>query len=441
MKPHKNKRNEENMKIAYAEKVISPEIGIKLAGYDLNDVSVEKLDELYLSALALDDGTKKVVIISYDLLGIDEEWIKKIRAETAQVFGGAESDCILSCTHTHTGPNTRSLAVMPEILETEYLQKLKKWTVETVREIFSGPFTDTTVYFYSGQCDENRNRRFIGPENRCSFLPHRRDMERIADGVCDKEIGGLCFMNKQTGLPEYVIGNYAAHPLAGHSPGLGGLRISADFPGAFRKYIKAETGASCMFLSGAAGDMVPHGDETGSEAIRKVGVRLASDAIAGMIVATRNSSSFRLENETLQSCIETREYAVRATKVDKMPPAYKGKKTVQLDIQLLSIGDICLIGVPGELLTELGLEMKWHSPFRKTFILYCSTAYFCYLCHGNALVSGGYEGGAQWLDSHGGLKLVNTAVEGAYKLYQRTYPDPEQWAENRNLPLVSLKNV
>jgi len=99
------------------------------------------------------------------------------------------------------------------------------------------------------------------------------------------------------------------------------------------------------------------------------------------------------------------------------------------------------VGVPGELVAELGLEMKWHSPFRKTFILYCSTAYFTYLCHGNALVSGGYEGGAQWLDSHGGLKLVNTAVEGAYKLYERTFPDPAQWPENRPLPLVALKNV
>lgn len=428
------------MKISYAEKVISPKVGTKVAGYGIDDVSVAKLDDLYLSALALDNGQKKIVIISYDLLGLDEKWIKAVRAEAAAVFGGEESDCILSCTHTHSGPNTRTSASCPEILETEYLEKLKQQTLETIREIFAKEFIGVSVYFYSGTCDENRNRRYIGPENRCSFLPHRRDMERLADGICDKEIGGLCFINEKTRQPEYVIGNYAAHPLAGHAPGLGGHRISADFPGVFRQYIQSETGAGCMFISGAAGDMVPHGDETGAEAIRKVGKNLASAAIAGIIIATRNPECFKLTDESLQSCIETRKYHVRDHKIPALDPYYQGKSEVELDIQLVSIGDVCLIGVPGELVAELGLEMKWHSPFRKTFILYCSTAYFRYLCHGNALVSGGYEGRSQLLNSHGGLNLVVSAMEGAYKLYERTFPDKSQWAENRQHPLVSLKN-
>ena len=74
------------------------------------------------------------------------------------------------------------------------------------------------------------------------------------------------------------------------------------------------------------------------------------------------------------------------------------------------------MGVPGELLAELGQEIKWQSPFRKTFILYASTAYFDYLCHGNALVSGGYEADCQLCDSRSGLKLVNAAVDGLYEL-------------------------
>ena len=429
------------MKISYGESIISPEIGTPVAGYGLHDVSTSKLDDLYLSALALNDGQKKIVIISYDLLGIDEIWIKEIRADISAVFGGRESDCIISCTHTHSGPNTRTLPNHPEVLEVDYLTKLKQLTLDTVRAIFSREFIETSVFFYSGLCDENRNRRYIGPENRCSFLPHRRDMERIADGICDKEIGGLCFINKATRQPEYIIGNFAAHPLAGHAPGVGGHRISADFPGQFRKYIQSETGAGCMFLSGAAGDMVPHGDETGKEAIRKVGTALASAALTGIIIATRNPDSFKLSNETLQSGIESRNYTIRPHKINQIPPPHQGKSEVELEVQLVSIGDVCLVGVPGELVAELGLEMKWHSPFRKTFILYCSTAYFDYLCHGNALVSGGYEGGAQLWDSHGGLKLLNTVVEGEYKLYERTFPDRSKWPENNQLPLVSLKNL
>ena len=80
------------------------------------------------------------------------------------------------------------------------------------------------------------------------------------------------------------------------------------------------------------------------------------------------------------------------------------------------MGDVAFVGVPGELLAELGQEIKWHSPYRKTFILYCSTAYFAYLCHGNALLSGGYEPWTQLCDSRSGLKLVNAAVDGLYDL-------------------------
>jgi len=88
----------------------------------------------------------------------------------------------------------------------------------------------------------------------------------ICTGFADKELGGLIFIDTETHLPAYVIGNYAAHPLAGHSIGLGGRRISADFPGAFRDYITANTGAAAMFISGAAGDMVPKEDELGDDA-------------------------------------------------------------------------------------------------------------------------------------------------------------------------------
>ena len=93
------------------------------------------------------------------------------------------------------------------------------------------------------------------------------------------------------------------------------------------------------------------------------------------------------------------------------------------------------------MVAELGLEMKWHSPFRKTFILYCSTSYISYLCHGNALISRGYEAREQITDSRTGLRLVNTAMDGAYTLYERTFPDTSAWPENQMPPLVSLKDV
>ena len=430
------------MKISHTERVISPEIGACLAGYGSHDVSVAKYDDLYLSALALDDGKKKAVILGYDLLGIQDEWIRLIRTKVAEIFGGTQADCILSCTHTHTGPHSRILPRAPESFREDYMHNLLEITLDAVRELFSKEFIETDVSFFSGSCDQNLNRRYVGPENRCSFLPRRRDLEPIADGICDKEMGGLCFRRKDdTEYLEYVIGNFSAHPLAGHSLGIGARRISADFPGAFRRYIKRETGAGCMYLSGAAGDTVPRGHETGTAAIEEVGKKLGTSAISSMLNSRRIPANYKLTNETIQTGIKTSTYRVRPHMKKDLTGELVGKDTVELEVQLLSIGDVCLIGVPGEMVNELGLEMKWHSPFRKTFVLYCSTSYISYICHGNALVSGGYEADCQIPDSRAGLQLVNTAIDCAYELYELTFPDPAQWPQNNRACNVSIANI
>ena len=428
------------MKIAFTEKIITPPVGTRIAGYGVNDVTVTKRDDLFMSALVLDDGEKKCLILSYDLLGIDEKYIKKLRRACAPLLGGDESRIILGCTHTHCGPHTRSLSRAPEVLEVEYLEKLIVTTVDTLKELLAKEFIDTEVLFYSLNCDENINRRYVGNDNRCTFLPHRPYLEPLCDGVRDRELGLLIFRNTRTKAVEYLIGNFAAHPLAGHSPGLGGHRLSADFPGAFRNYIYSEVGCGCMFLSGAAGNMVPVGHETGYGAIDKVGMNLAQEAIKGVISATRTAKSYKLANDTIQSGFAHAKSKVRPCKT-QLPTDYAGQTEIVSEVQLLSIGDICLVGVPGETLAELGLEIKWHSPFRKTFILYCSTAYLSYLCPGNALVQGGYEAVNQYCDSHTGLAIVNAAVEGCYELYEKTFPDHSQWPENNLLPLVAVKNL
>lgn len=428
------------MKISFGKAVISPEIGTKVAGYGTEDYSVAKLDDLYVTALAMNDGVKTCVILGFDLLGIDEEYIGRIRRACAAEFGGEEAQVIISCTHTHSGPNVRTLGRCPAIFEKDYADALVLKVAALVKEILGQAWIETDVFFYSLNCDANVNRRFTASNNKCSFLPHRRDMERIADSFADKEMGVLAFRDRDRKIV-YIIGNYAAHPLASHCPGIGGHRISADYPGVFRKYIEEETGAGCMFLSGAAGDMVPKGHETGRAASEAVGIKLAQAAINGVITATRDSDSYQLKNTTLQCGQFYTTAKMREFRKTAVPPFYAGKDELRFELQLLSIGDVCLVGVPGEMVAELGQEIKWHSPFRKTFILYCSTAYMDYLCHGNALVAGGYEGREQYTEGRTGLKLVTAAVDGAYELYERTFPNRNEWPENNMPRLVNLANL
>jgi len=431
------------MKIAWFKKVISPEVGAYLAGYSLKDKSVMKHDDLFADGLCLDDGERKVLLIGLDLLGVDEWFIRKVRKNCAGILGVPESAVLVSCTHTHTGPETRTMASHPEQLNQKYLDQLENILSDGARELTPDKFRECSVSFYSCQCDENRNRRYSAGDNHATFTPHRREVVPISTGFADKELGGLIFIDTETHLPAYVIGNYAAHPLAGHSIGLGGRRISSDFPGAFRDYITANTGAAAMFISGAAGDMVPKEDELGDEAMTGMGVRLGKAAIAYLTEACRNPARFGMPEAKVGSSIRTFTVPLRKkyrNNPERLPAPYLGKDDATLEIQCIAVGDVCFVGVPGELCAELGQEIKWHSPFRRTFIAYNSTAYFSYMGPANFLVAGGYEGSSQRFTARGGLELVKTASDAMFDLHEELYPSEgdEPYPDNCSDQLVNI---
>jgi len=431
------------MKIAWFKENISPEVGACVAGYDLHDVSVMKLDDLFAAGLCMDDGNKKVLLVSFDLLGLDQWYIRKLRKECAEILGVNDDAVLFTCTHTHTGPETRTMASHPELLNRPYLEKTEQQIMDAVRRLTAQEFKECSVYFYSSQCDENRNRRYVTADNIASFTPHRREVVPVSTGFADKELGQLGFFEPGTDIPLYVIGNYAAHPLAGHCPGLGGHRISADFPGAFRDYITAETGAECMFISGAAGDLVPREDELGSAAFRDMGTALGKAVIGGLVDSSRNPSRFLLKDAKTASCIRTFTVPLREKyrrKPNAIPADYHDMDEVTLEIQCVAVGDVCFVGVPGELCCELGQEIKWHSPFRRTFIAYNSTAYFSYMGHANLVAAGGYEANSQRFSARGGLALLNTASDALFDLREEIFPSegPEKYPDGQITPLVRI---
>ena len=236
----------------------------------------------------------------------------------------------------------------------------------------------------------------------------------------------LIFTQPKTRQPIGVFINYAAHPLASHSPGLGSHQISADYPGALREIMK-DNCCWCVFTDGAAGDQFPKDSECGWESVRKCASGLAIDAIRGIIDACRNKSLYQIENPQIKASIKTVTLELRTDRqADRHPmPYYAGKTQTEAELQFLSLGDVCLVGVPGEMFAEIGQEIKWHSPYRRTFILYNSTAYLSYLPHANAYLAGGYETGVNsaFIKPFESLKIVNAAVEGMRRLHG---PMPEE---------------
>ena len=415
------------VKVAWFDKVISPEVGVEICGYEAHQVSVAKQSDLHAVGCAVDDGERRTMIVSCDLLGLDGEFLSKTRTHLAKILGTVPEAVMITCTHTHGGPETYWQPPWEDrsTFNKAYLDKLAETLASATESLRD--WSTCRVAYYSMSVDENRNRRYVTGDNHASFTPHRKEMERLAaaDRFADKELGVLMFVDtaSESDAPAFLIGNYAAHPLASHAPGLGGLRISADFPGHFRDYVESETGCKAMFVSGACGDLVPKGDEMGSDAARQTGVSLAKGAFAAIIDAFRNQERFFFKAP--KTGAESRRFRsrLRGKFRGKLYGPNKEAEELELEAQVIAIGDVCFVGVPGELSCELGQEIKWHSPFRRAWIGYMATGCWEYQSEPNAIVAGGYEPSWQLFTARYGLKLVAAAEDAMFSLRERLYPD------------------
>ena len=148
----------------------------------------------------------------------------------------------------------------------------------------------------------------------------------------------------------------------------------------------------------------------------------SSATVGGIVDSLRSSARFLMKDAKAGAVLKTVRVPFRKSKLGVRPAYYDGMEAVDMEIQVVSIGDVCFIGVPGELCCELGQEMKWHSPFRRAYVAYSSTGYLGYITSVNMMLAGGYEGLSQTFTSRCGLWLVNTAVDAMFELHDRIFP-------------------
>ena len=437
----------DTVKVAWFDEIISPEVGVNICGYGPGLKSVGKTSELHAIGCAIDDGERRTLVISCDLLGLDHDFLVRTRTRLAKILGASGPEAVMiSCTHTHGGPETYWQPPWENraTLEETYLKKLEETLVRATTSLSC--WHTCKVAYYSMVVDENRNRRYVTGENQASFTPHRKEMERLAkaDRFADKELGVLMFIDtsSDSDAPLYLIGNYAAHPLASHAPGKAGLMITSDYPGYFRDYIESETGCKAMFISGAAGDLVPKGDEMGSDSARQTGVNLAKGAFTAIIDTFRNPTRFVFKKP--KTGATSRRFTCRVR--GRYRKNFYGSKTpvesIEMEVQVISVGDVCFVGVPGEVSCELGQEIKWHSPFRRAWIGYMATGSYEYQSEPNALIAGGYEPKWQLFEARHGLKLVAAAEDAMFALRENMFPEDsnpgDPYPDNLDHKLVNI---
>ncbi len=238
---------------------ITPEPGVELMGYGArNGVSTGVHDALHARSLALrtrGGGLPGLVIVVADLCLLTPAQAGSVRRAIGAGTGLPPEAILVSCTHTHSGPDTGLTAQMTRRPEPSHVRPLMERLAEVGCRAFEEA-EEASLVWRRAEAHIGRNRR-------------------LADGPLDPEVLVL-HVRRSDGTPLAVLYSHGCHgTVLGHD----NLEISADWAGVASREIEAVTGGTALFLLGAHADIDPRTRGLMDLAIEGQSVGLGFDAV------------------------------------------------------------------------------------------------------------------------------------------------------------------
>lgn len=411
------------MLVGAAREVINPEVGHPICGYSADDINTGVHDDLAVTALYLNDGHRAAVLLNFDLVGMTQATIGRIRQAVGRACRIKPPHVFTTCTHIHSGPemvDRHIVAGWPSHnCRPDYLERLAGWSAKAATSAKAGA-EECRVRYNFTQVEENMNRRYNFPDRRFLYIPDHKQLAGASREYVDRELGVIAFARKGPGKGyKAVISNYTAHPLCvGNSSSL----ISADYQGALRRRVEETFGGCfCLATTGAAGDNHPLMPESGFAAAEGMGTRLAQQVIM------RCYDAVAAEDEQLRLAYPKVTLTFKDDPTRAMLPERIARETRRpfpskqhrTYVSLLGIGPILLAGFPGEPVSELGAMVKWSSPFLKSYVLFMATDFAGYFPTLNQFYWGGYEPNTSLFARGTGEQMVEKILKTAHGLVAR----------------------
>jgi neutral ceramidase len=419
------------MKAGFATADITPPIGTPMAGYpdvrlDLpwapdamkgyvgrqRQVSAGVHDPLLVTALALEADGELAVLIGLDTLVVTRDFTRRLREGLAPL-GAAPEHVLVAASHTHSGPDLfawwegseaaapaeHTLAAAVEAA-TRALQRLE----EAVLSFGAGSLDYASV--------------------------NRRDE---ANGPLDGTVAVLRASSARSGTAIALAVVYACHPV---TLDYANLRFSADYVAPFRQTLSAAFGgAGVVFLNGAAGNInparfpyeqraniyIPQTLENypvnwgGFADTDRLGRTLAGEALQAA------ERALPVEGDTISGALASARLPLKGPEqlaefLDFMSfrENYRAELVsrgeLETEVQVIRIGDVALVALPGEPFVELGLELKRRAGGGRTAVVGFANDDVRYVMTDDAYVAGQYETVGTPLDAGSADALVAAAA-------------------------------
>lgn len=455
-----------------AEVDITPDHPLRVAGMLTPPVVETAVWPLFGRVFLFKYDEQQAALVVLDNLLLAPALVQPLRETITRGAGITPCQVMISCTHTHRAPY--AAALMDEEIDFAYID----WMGERLATCLARALADLQpAQIKTGSIQApgwTFNRRQVyrsaqygeqvgtqGPQNTPDFIGN--------EGPEDNELKVLKITSPQ-GAGRGGMVNFACHTTV-----MGGEAVfSADYAGPLTEALSRQLGGIFAFLQGAAGNLwaidtsreqaeLAH-DFVGPDHALKMGEALAQKAVEALADAHPVSSSLRIAREILpipQRRVTRKQVELAQWYLEKAPvdldqqeftrqiyghdytfygndavvQEWFARETIgmwewqrrsgvreiieEVEIQVLRLGDAVLVGLPGEVFTEFGLEIKARSPFRETFIVELANGWHGYIPTRAAFAHGGYEprfGYTSRLVPEAGERMVEAALRLLHSL-------------------------
>lgn len=371
-----------------------------------------------------------VAIVSCDVLFVCRDFVDPALAEIQQTCGIPAANVLVHATHTHHAPSVSRVHAYDRCQV--FAERLRKGIVQAVR-LAQGKLADTTFAFKLGEeRTVGQNSRLLLQDGRIYWTGSREDVVRPT-GPFDPDLPVLVFRSPAGNLQALLFG-HSTHSIGALRPGV----RSPCFYGLLAQELESQRGGTVAFLEGASGsthnlELKPDEMLQRIRAALLATMDLAEPRPVQKLAALKREFTFRIRKfDEAQEERAVSEYCrkklgphadaviavFRQMRQELTPRQGQARATW---LQAVAIGDVAIVGVPAELFTQLGLDIKRQSPFKNTVLAELSNDWVGYVGNRDAYPLGGYQ---LWMGHHSyaepgtGERIVEQALDMLRELRQ-----------------------
>jgi hypothetical protein len=460
-------------KAGFAEKDITPEIGMEQPGGYGKAFHRMLHDPCKVRAAVFDDGTKSVAVAGIDALILHRPTVEAVRKRVTEQCGIPANAILIAASHSHSSGPTGM--VLPGQFDdaSPLVQKLAYEKSSMANATYLKHVEDQLV---AAICEANEkraeaacgvgkgiedqvafNRRFRMRSGLTQTHPRQGNPDIIEPaGPTDPEVGVIGAWNKEGKLVGCVV-NFVCH--ATTSPG----GISANYVYYLEKVVRGAFGDDVVvvFLAGASGDVTqvnnldPYANRPSERWAEMVGGRVGAEAVKVLLTMDRGALApvdSRNKMLKIRRRVPRPERVSRAMEQVQQEPKgdptewlfakeivmldaiIKKEPVVDVEVQAIQVGPAVLVSDPAEYFCQYGLDIKRASKFPYTFPVSLANGCVGYVPTEEAFGprGGGYEtrltsysnlevtAGRQMADA--GIELANQLTPGAVPTRAKAAP-------------------